>query len=186
MTHRSSLTLLAVPNNFLRSSDLLHRYSPANVADVIRYHVLLQYLSWSELRQIPSAGKLVTTLYQTTGRATNNLGAVNLTLNPIDGMVYIRSPVAYSPSNATILSLAKTVPYNVSIFIVNSILIPYGFDLMASENQLNITRVLKDGRHFNVAASMLTVSGVVEEFEADERGAGITVFAPTDVEYYEG
>ncbi|KAF8397508.1 hypothetical protein HHK36_016425 [Tetracentron sinense] len=184
LTHRSSLTLLAVPNNFLRSSDLLHRYSPANVADVIRYHVLLQYLSWSELRQIPSAGKLVTTLYQTTGRATNNLGAVNLTRNPIDGTVYVRSPVAYSPSNATILSLAKTVPYNVSIFIVNSILIPYGFDLMASENQpplgLNITRVLIDGRHFNVAASMLTASGVVEEFEADERGAGITVFVPTD------
>ncbi|KAF8396769.1 hypothetical protein HHK36_018401 [Tetracentron sinense] len=185
LTHRSSLTLLAVPNNFLRSSsDLTHRSSPANIADVLRYHVLLQYLSWSELRQILPAGKLVTTLYQTTGRATSNFGAVNITRNPIDGTVSVRSPVAYSPSNATVLSLIKTLPYNVSIFTVNSILVPYGFDLMASENQpplgLNITRVLIDGHNFNVAASMLTASGVTEEFEADERGAGITVFVPTD------
>ncbi|XP_010253181.1 PREDICTED: fasciclin-like arabinogalactan protein 4 [Nelumbo nucifera] len=185
LNRRSSVTLLAVPNHFLRSSsDLTHRSSPANIADVIRYHVLLQYLSWSELRQIPPAGKLVTTLYQTTGRATNNLGAVNITRDPLDGTVYIRSPVSYSPLNATILSLIKTLPYNVSIFTINSLLVPYGFDLMASENRpplgLNITRVLIDGHNFNVAASMLTASGVAEEFQADEGGAGITVFVPTD------
>ncbi|OVA18354.1 FAS1 domain [Macleaya cordata] len=181
LTQRSSLTLLVVPNIFLRSSDLPHH---SNIADVLRYHVLLQYLSWPELRQIPAAGKLITTLYQTTGRATNNLGAVNITRNPIDGTIYIRSPVAYSPLNVTLLSLIKTLPYNVSIFTVNSLLIPYGFDLMASENRpplgLNITRVLIEGHNFNVAASMLMASGVAEEFEADEGGAGITIFVPTD------
>ncbi|XP_010252126.1 PREDICTED: fasciclin-like arabinogalactan protein 4 [Nelumbo nucifera] len=185
LTDRSSLTLLAVPNHFLSSSsDLTRRSSPANLADVIRYHVLLQYLSWPDFRQIPPSGKLVTTLYQTTGRATNNFGAVNITRNPLDGTVYIRSPVAYSPLNATILSLIKTLPYNVSIFSINTLLVPYGFNLMASENRpppgLNITRVLIDGHNFNVAASMLTASGVAEEFEADEGGAGITMFIPTD------
>ncbi|XP_028053600.1 glycine-rich protein 2-like [Camellia sinensis] len=43
-------------------------------------------------------------------------------------------------------SLIKTLPYNVSIFSINSLLIPYGFDLMASETHpplgLNITKAL--------------------------------------------
>lgn len=45
---------------------------------------------------------------------------------------------------------------------------------------LNITKALLDGHNFFVAASMLSASGVVDEFEADERGAGITLFIPTD------
>ncbi|KAA8543886.1 hypothetical protein F0562_021937 [Nyssa sinensis] len=183
LTQRSSLTLLVVPNTLLRSSDLTHR-SPSNLGDVIRYHVLLEYLSWTDLHQIPAAGKLVTTLYQTTGRATSDFGSVNITRNPTTNTISVRSPAADSPSNATILTLVKTLPYNVSIFSVNSLIIPYDLDLMASETRpplgLNITKALIDGHNFNVAVSMLMASGVVEEFEADEGGAGITLFVPTD------
>lgn len=179
---RSSLTLLAVPNSFIQRSDLVRS---AAIADVIRYHVLLEYLSWPDLDEIPTTGgKLVTTLYQTTGRASGDLGAVNLTRTP-GGTVTARSPVPFSSSNATLLALVKSLPYNVSIFAVNDLLVPYGFDLAASDARppplgLNITRVLIDGKQFNVAASMLEASSVVEELEADERGAGITVFVPTD------
>ncbi|XP_059430276.1 fasciclin-like arabinogalactan protein 4 [Corylus avellana] len=185
---RTSITLLAVPNPYLSNSDLLTRRLPSSsLADVFRYHVLLRYLSWSELHQIPPSGLLVTTLFQTTGRATSNYGSVNITFNPSNGVVSIRSPAPYSPSNATVLSLLKTLPYNVTIFTVNSLLVPYNFDLMASETRpplgLNITKALIDGHNFNVAASMLAASGVVEEFEADERGAGITLFVPTDAAF---
>lgn len=179
---RSSLTLLAVPNSFLQRSDLLRSNA---IADVVRYHVLLEYLSWRDLDDIPLAGgRLVTTLYQTTGRASGNLGGVNLTRSS-SGTVTARSPVPFSSSNATLLSLVMTLPYNVSIFAVDALLVPYGFDLSASDARpqpagLNITRVLVDGKEFNVAALMLQASGVVEEFEADERGAGITMFVPTD------
>lgn len=55
---------------------------------------------------------------------------------------------------------------------------------MASETRpplgLNITKTLIDAHNFNVAASMLTASGVEEEFERDEGGAGLTLFVPTD------
>ncbi|PRQ34039.1 putative fasciclin-like arabinogalactan protein [Rosa chinensis] len=185
---RSSLTLLAVPNPFLSStSDLTRHLSPSSRADVLRYHVLLEYLSLSDLARIPPSGKLVTTLYQTTGRATSDFGSVNLTRDPTTGIVSVRSPATFSPSNATVLGLVKTLPYNVSIFSVNSLLVPYGFDLMASETRpplgLNITKALIDGHNFNVAASMLAASGVVEEFEADEGGAGITLFVPTDTAF---
>lgn len=60
---------------------------------------------------------------------------------------------------------------------------------MASESRpplgLNITKALFDGHNFNVAASMLMASGVVEEFEEDEGGAGITLFVPTDLAFAE-
>ncbi|KAK9940492.1 hypothetical protein M0R45_017151 [Rubus argutus] len=185
---RSSLTLLAVPNPYLSSSsDLTRHLSPSSRADVLRYHVLLEYLSPNDLTRIPPSGKLITTLYQTTGRATNDFGSVNLTRDPTTGIVSVRSPAPFSPSNATVLGLIKTLPYNVSIFSVNSLLVPYGFDLMASETRpplgLNITKALIDGHNFNVAASMLAASGVVEEFEADEGGAGITLFVPTDTAF---
>ncbi|XP_049411235.1 fasciclin-like arabinogalactan protein 4 [Solanum stenotomum] len=186
LTQRSYLTLLVVPNTFLRSSDLLNNRSPpsssssSNLGDVLRYHILLEYFSWSDLRLIPPTGKLVTTLFQTTGRAPNNFGSVNITRNVNSNSVTIHSPT----SNATILGLLKTLPYNISVFKVDSLLVPNGFDLMASETRpplgLNITKTLIDAHNFNVAASMLTASGVEEEFERDEGGAGLTLFVPTD------
>ncbi|KAL2239541.1 fasciclin-like arabinogalactan protein 4 [Sesamum indicum] len=180
LSARSSITLLAVPNAFLRTASAEPRASSTNLADVLRYHVLLEYLSLSDLRRLPPTGKLVTTLFQTTGRAAANSGSVNITFDSSSATVTFHSPA----SNATLLSLIKTLPYNISILSLNSLLIPYNLDLMASETRpplgLNITKALIDGHNFNVAASMLAASGVVSEFEADEAGAGITLFVPTD------
>ncbi|GJU07045.1 hypothetical protein Tco_1271065 [Tanacetum coccineum] len=187
ITQRTSLTLLAVPNSVLRASPLTHRLtSSSTIADVIRYHVLLQYLSIHDLHHLPTNGKLVTTLFQTTGRAVNNFGYVNVTYDEKTNETIIRSPATYSqqPNNATVMSLVTVLPYNVSIYSVDSLIVPYGFDLLASETRpplgLNISKALIDGHNFNVAASMLAASGVVSEFEGDEGGAGITLFVPTD------
>uniref|UniRef100_A0ACD5T9H9 Uncharacterized protein n=1 Tax=Avena sativa TaxID=4498 RepID=A0ACD5T9H9_AVESA len=182
---RSSLTLLAVPNADLpQSPSAFAAAAGADLADVLRYHVLLEYISPADLRRLPSAGKLVTTLFQTTGRASADLGAVNVTAaGPSLGVV--RSPAPFPASNATVLGSVTSVPYNLSVLAVNGLIVPSGFDLAASDSRpslttVNITRVLADARGFNVAASMLEASGVAEEFENDERGAGITVFVPTD------
>ncbi|KAI5446284.1 hypothetical protein KIW84_014212 [Lathyrus oleraceus] len=186
LSHRTSISLLAVPNSFLSTDPNLshHQLPPSALTDVLRYHVLLQFLSWSDLHSLPPSGKLITTLFQTTGRATNNFGFVNITHDPHSNLVSIRSPAPYSSSNATVIELVKTLPYNITIFAVNSLLIPYGFDLMASETRpsmhLNITKTLIDAHNFNVAASMLSASGVVNEFEAGEGGSGITLFIPVD------
>lgn len=63
-------------------------------------------------------------------------------------------------------------------------LIPPSVDIMASQSQpllgLNVTKALMDGHDFNVAASLLQASGVSDELESDETGAGITLFIPTD------
>ncbi|PWZ16484.1 Fasciclin-like arabinogalactan protein 4 [Zea mays] len=181
---RSSLTLLAVPNgNLPQSPSAFAAASGADLADVLRYHVLLEYLAPADLRRLPASGKLVTTLFQTTGRAPADLGAVNVTAAGAS-LAVVRSPAPFPGSNATVLGAITAVPYNLSVLAVNGLIVPSGFDLAASESRppaaVNITRVLADARAFNVAASMLEASGVAAEFEDDERGAGITVFAPTD------
>jgi len=181
---RSSLTLLAVPNaNLPQSPSAFAAGAGADIADVLRYHVLLEYLSPSDLARLPASGKLVTTLFQTTGRAPSDLGAVNLTAGT-NSTVVVRSPAPSPGSNATVLGAVTAVPYNLSVLAVGGLIVPSGFDLAASESRpappVNITRVLTDARGFNVAASMLQASGVASEFEADEHGAGITVFVPTD------
>ncbi|CAD6271932.1 unnamed protein product [Miscanthus lutarioriparius] len=181
---RSSLTLLAVPNgNLPQSPSAFAAASGADLADVLRYHVLLEYLAPADLRRLPASGKLVTTLFQTTGRAPADLGAVNVTTAGAS-LAVVRSPAPFLGSNATVLGAITAVPYNLSVLAVSGLIVPTGFDLAASESRppaaVNITRVLADARAFNVAASMLEASGVAAEFEDDERGAGITVFAPTD------
>jgi uncharacterized surface protein with fasciclin (FAS1) repeats len=181
---RLSLTLLAVPNgNLPQSPSAFAAASGADLADVLRYHVLLEYLAPADLRRLPATGKLVTTLFQTTGRAPADLGAVNVTAAGAS-LAVVRSPAPFPGSNATVLGAVTAVPYNLSVLAVSGLIVPTGFDLAASESRspadVNITRVLADARAFNVAASMLEASGVAAEFEDDERGAGITVFAPTD------
>ncbi|KAK4760386.1 hypothetical protein SAY87_005279 [Trapa incisa] len=190
LSFRTSLTVLAVPNLYLSSStDLIRHLSPTSLADLLRYHVILEYISPSDLLRIPPWGSLHTTLFQTTGRATSNFGSVNITRDPSTHLINIHSPVPFFPSNATVISPVKTVPCNLSIISVNSLLVPYDSDLTASEARptlgLNITKALLDGHDFNVAASMLTASGVEEEFEADEGGAGITLFIPIDSAFAE-
>jgi uncharacterized surface protein with fasciclin (FAS1) repeats len=181
---RSSLTLLTVPNgNLPQSPSAFAAASGADLADVLRYHVLLEYLAPADLRRLPASGKLVTTLFQTTGRAPADLGAVNVTAAGAS-LAVVLSPAPFPGSNATVLGAVTAVPYNLSVLAVSGLIVPTGFDLAASESRppaaVNITRVLADARAFNVAASMLEASGVAAEFEDDERGAGITVFAPTD------
>ncbi|XBI66608.1 fasciclin-like arabinogalactan protein 4 [Triticum dicoccoides] len=189
---RSSLTLLAVPNaNLPRSPSAFAAAAGADLADVLRYHVLLEYLSPPDLARVPASGRLVTTLFQTTGRAPSDLGAVNLTATAAGGgssssAVVVRSPSPSPGSNATVLGAVTREPYNLSVLAVGGLIVPSGFDIAASGSEtrpspaVNITRVLTDARGFNVAASMLEASGVADDFEADERGAGITIFVPTD------
>ncbi|KAL5229560.1 hypothetical protein ABZP36_028336 [Zizania latifolia] len=184
LSGRSSLTLLAVPNSYLPQSPSAYAAaSGADIADVLRYHVLLEYLAPADLRRLPASGKLVTTLFQTTGRAPADHGVVNVTAAG-SSLAIVRSPAPSPGSNATVVGAVTAVPYNLSVLAVDGLIMPSVFDLAASESRhtaaVNITRVLADARAFNVAASMLEASCVADEFEADERGAGITVFAPTD------
>ncbi|KAL9661890.1 hypothetical protein QQ045_026718 [Rhodiola kirilowii] len=187
LSSRSSITLLALPNSLIRSPNTILPSDPNSLSDLLRYHVLLELLSWPQFLSISSSGKLVTTLFQTTGRSANDFGSVNITRDPSTGKVHAQTPASsYSPSNATILALIEYVPNNLTIVSLDSVLFPTGVGLPAQTDHdakplgLNITQTLIQAHDFNVAASMLVASGVAEEFEQDEQGAGISLFIPTD------
>uniref|UniRef100_A0A7N0TC63 FAS1 domain-containing protein n=1 Tax=Kalanchoe fedtschenkoi TaxID=63787 RepID=A0A7N0TC63_KALFE len=186
LSSRSSITLLALPNSLLRSPSITLPPDPSSLSDLLRYHVLLELLSWPQIRDVSPSGKLVTTLFQTTGRAANDFGSVNITRDPSSNAVSAQTPSSsYSPSNATILALIQSIPYNLTIVSLDSVLFPTGVGgppthTGGSTLGLNITDTLIQAHDFNVAASMLAASGIADEFEQDEQGAGISLFIPTD------
>ncbi|KAH1225829.1 hypothetical protein GmHk_11G032650 [Glycine max] len=92
LSDRSSLSILTVPNAYLTNDDHIS--------------CLPSLTSWFNLRPLPPppSGKVITMLPQTTGRATDNFGFVNLTRDSQFGVISIHSPTPYSPYHATILS----------------------------------------------------------------------------------
>ncbi|GER51157.1 fasciclin-like arabinogalactan family protein, partial [Striga asiatica] len=141
-------------------------------------------LTPSDLDRIPPSGKLVATLFQTTRALDNSRsGSVNITRDPFSRTLHL----PHLQSHAATPRETLTRDPNVSVLPLSSLLIPSSLNLMASETWpplgLNITQELIDGHNFNMAAAMLTASGVVSEFEADEAGAGITLFVPTDAAF---
>lgn len=102
LSDRSSLSILGVPNIYLVADNHL---SPAALADILRYIPPVPFLV-PDLCTLSPSGKLITMLLQTIGRATNNFGS-NLIHDFQSGVISIRSPAPYPPSNATILSFIK-------------------------------------------------------------------------------
>ncbi|GLJ44171.1 hypothetical protein SUGI_0921740 [Cryptomeria japonica] len=184
INNRSSLTILALSNTQLEPfiSSFGGNLPTQEVSDVLRYHVLLEYLDWDRLQQMTMAGTLVTTLYQTTGRAPGNTGAVNITT--VSGQVRIGMPIPGAGYNSTIVGLVDKFPYVVSIARISSMILPFGFDLSGSPAPtsvgFNVTDALVKANNFNFFVSLMEASGVVYEFQSEEAGAGITIFAPTD------
>ncbi|KAG2405006.1 Fasciclin-like arabinogalactan protein [Vigna angularis] len=106
--------------------------------------------------------------------------------DPQSGLVSIRSPLTSSQTSSFCPS-SKPYPILCHHLRHQFPSHPYDLDLMTSEIclniVLNITKAVIDGHNFNVIASMLAASGVVQavlEFEADEGDAGITFFVPVD------
>ena len=122
---RSSLTFLmpdnAVLNNFVASHQTL---TPQEVADALRYHVLLQYLDVGTLQTLAYAtGSQVTTLYQSTGRANGQDGFVNITGMP-NNVIEVSAAAPGSPPQAAIITNVTAAPYNYSFFQIDNVLVP--------------------------------------------------------------
>ncbi|XP_057842906.1 fasciclin-like arabinogalactan protein 4 [Cryptomeria japonica] len=187
INNRTSLTILVLSNSVMVNFMAGYGGNPPKsdeIQYVLQYHVLLEYLDWYRFRRMTRGGTLVTTLYQTTGMAPRNFGSVNITYDKNVG-VRIRTPAPYGGGlSATVVSLVKEFPYTISIFSIDNILIPYGFDLSTSsepnDGSINVTNVLENAKNFNFVVSMMVASGVTSDLESDQAGAGITFFAPTD------
>ncbi len=124
---RNSLTFLLPPNSVLDPFVASHSNLPlSEVGDVIRYHILLQYLDATEVQSVTNGSGLVTTLYQTTGRAAGQDGFVNIT-DEANGDILV-GPISSSGSTpqVSIITNVTQIPYNYSFFQISGVLVPVG------------------------------------------------------------
>ncbi|KAL3678687.1 hypothetical protein R1sor_021643 [Riccia sorocarpa] len=120
---RDSLTLLAVTNDVI--SAFKSSNPNADVSDILRFHVLLQFLGLDELNTLsPASYTSVTTLLQTTGRLPGNEGELNIYKLP-SGILFGAS--TGTGSNASYVANITRVSYDISILQVDRILVPATF-----------------------------------------------------------
>ncbi|XP_024542900.1 fasciclin-like arabinogalactan protein 8 [Selaginella moellendorffii] len=182
---RSSLTIL-VPDN-----SILDSYVGANlegmhvwaVADFCRYHVLLQYLDTQEIMQMTNqSGLLITTLYQTTGRAEGIDGFVNMTFGN-DIQFGLPPPHASGPV-ATVLNNFVRYPYNMSFMMISKPLMPVRLAQMNRPDHFpSISNALFKGNIYKTFQKLMQDTGTLaaaEDIEHQPFTSGVTVFAPTD------
>lgn len=122
---RSSLSILLPDDGVLNGYVSSHpSYTTQMMADVIRYHCLLQYFSPEDLMAL-TASTVVTTLYQTTGRANGLDGFVNVT-KQAGSLGTVGPSTLTAPVQANIIMNVTQYPYNYTFYQISGVLEPLG------------------------------------------------------------
>ncbi|XP_057980285.1 fasciclin-like arabinogalactan protein 8 [Malania oleifera] len=175
---RQTITVLAL-NNAAMSAITGQQYSLAVIKNVLSLLVLLDYFDGPKLHAINNGTTLITTLYQTTGSASDNVGFVNIT-DLKGGKVAFGSG---APGSKLISNYVKSIyekPYNISVIEISSAIVsPEILSAPApSGSNVNLTALLvKAG--CKTFASLITSTGVIKTYESAVDN-GLTIFAPTD------
>ncbi|KAK1289139.1 Fasciclin-like arabinogalactan protein 14 [Acorus calamus] len=124
INRRQTITVLAVPNGAASSLS-------GQPADVVKHvaslHVILDYYDVDKLQSLSKGTALLTTLFQTTGLASGQLGFLNVTENKnADAQVAFGSAVPGSPLSAYLVKSIAAHPYNISVLEVSGLIFPPG------------------------------------------------------------
>lgn len=139
-------------------------------------HILLDYFDNKKLHSIPDGSSLTTSLYQTTGPKSGNVGAVNIT-DSKGGSVRFGSGTPGSNLTSSYSKSVEQIPYNISVIEITApIIAPELLNPAASVD--NITAVLEKAGCKTFAA-LLSQSGVLKLYQ-NQLDKGITIFAPND------
>jgi uncharacterized surface protein with fasciclin (FAS1) repeats len=172
---RSTVTCLVLTNGAM--SSLVSNLSLADIKNALRLLTLLDYYDTKKLHSLSDGSELTTTLYQTTGDASGNMGHVNIT-NLRGGKVGFASAAPGSKFQATYTKSVKQEPYNLSVLEVSDpITFPGLFD-SPSAASTNLTALLEKAgcKQF---ARLIVSSGVMKMYQAAMDKA-LTLFAPND------
>lgn len=163
---QNSVSLLVVPN-------LPGGFTLEEVADILRFHTVLQAVDNDFLTHLPGGTQVFTTLYQRTGRAGEQ-GSVNITNQP-DGTTGVGLVGAPAPS-ATVVKNVTRVAYEISVFEITNAIVPNG---LAEAAITNVTESLAAGGQYATLLTLLQSNGLVKAVQ-DLASTGLTLFAPTD------
>lgn len=124
INRRQTITVLVVDNSKMSA---LSSLDAGTLKYVMAVHVILDYYDKNKFIQVPRKSALLTTLFQTTGIASNNSGFLNVTGKPNEAMLF-GSAISKAPLSSTLSKEVITMPYNISILQISDPIIPPGVE----------------------------------------------------------
>ncbi|KAH7674822.1 FAS1 domain-containing protein [Dioscorea alata] len=122
---RQTITILAVDNSGL---DAVSDRPVDVVKRILSVHVILDYFDSAKLQKLSKKKNTqLTTLFQTSGIATNQVGFLTVTQMD-DGEVSFGSSVPGAGIGANLVKEVVTKPYNISVLQITDIVVPPGID----------------------------------------------------------
>jgi hypothetical protein len=120
INNRQTITVLVVDDSAAKAITSL----PADVQkNVLAVHVILDYYDPMKLDTIAKKTALLTTLFQTTGAATNRMGFLNYTQGADDQMAF-GSAEPGAPLSSQLVKVVACWPYNLAVMQVSEAIIP--------------------------------------------------------------
>jgi hypothetical protein len=120
INRRQTITVLAVENSAMGAIS----YLPSDIQrKVLAVHVVLDYYDADKLRGIKNGSAMLTTMFQSTGQATNRMGFINYTRRADGVMMFGSAEPGASLTSQMVKSVASR-PYNISVLQVSSAIVP--------------------------------------------------------------
>lgn len=117
---RATITVLVVDNSAMSG---LSGQPAETVRDILSLHVVLDYYDPQKLQQLPNKTAILTTLFQTSGRAVGQEGFLNVTSSSSGGIAF-GSAVQGSNLRSNLVKSVTSQPYNISVLQVSSAIVP--------------------------------------------------------------
>ena len=122
INRRQTITVLAVDNGAAGGISSL----PSDVQrKVLSMHVVLDYYDTAKLGAIKNHTTLLTTMFQSSGKATDRMGFLNFTKRS-DGVMVFGSAQPGTPKNSQMVKSVASRPYNISVLQVSAPIVPPG------------------------------------------------------------
>ncbi|WVZ75694.1 hypothetical protein U9M48_023729 [Paspalum notatum var. saurae] len=122
INRRQTITVLAVDNSAVGgisslASDIQRK--------VLSMHVVLDYYDTAKLEAIKNHTTLLTTMFQSSGQATDRMGFLNFTKRS-DGVMVFSSAQPGAPKTSQMVKSVASRPYNISVLQVSAPIVPPG------------------------------------------------------------
>ncbi|AQK69744.1 Fasciclin-like arabinogalactan protein 14 [Zea mays] len=122
INRRQTITVLAVDNGAAGGISSL----PSDVQrKVLSMHVVLDYYDTAKLEAIKNHSALLTTMFQSSGQATDRMGFLNFTKRS-DGVMVFGSAQPGAQMTSHMVKSVTSRPYNISVLQVSAPIVPPG------------------------------------------------------------
>ncbi|KAF5732539.1 hypothetical protein HS088_TW17G00066 [Tripterygium wilfordii] len=119
---RKTITVLAVDNGNISP---ISGQPTDTMKKILSLHVILDYYDVQKLQKLSNKTAKLTTLFQASGQATDQLGFLNVTIMS-GNTVAFGSAVKGSSLGSNLVKSVTSQPYNISILQVSSVIMPPG------------------------------------------------------------